>query len=140
MNRSSIRPCILLLLTSALLPAQSARRASRTLMDRFEKLSCAVVQIQTGNETGTAFFISADGDLVTAAHVVFEKMFGTAGNLQVLLTITRKPNLRITSGAASGTEVPLLPLTILDVDRAVQDVALLKTTIRPECYLPIGDS
>jgi S1-C subfamily serine protease len=111
-----------------------------SLDNRFEKLSCAVVQIQTGKETGTAFFVSADGDIVTAAHVVYDKKFTVSENGQVGIANTRKPGLKIIRGIGSETEVPIVPLSATDDERAVGDLALLKTGIKSNCFLKIGDS
>ncbi len=44
------------------------------LEQRSKNLSCALVLIVAGNRAGTGFYISADGDIATAAHVLGNKI------------------------------------------------------------------
>jgi hypothetical protein len=40
-----------------------------TLAERYAKLACAVVRVQTAEGGGTGFFVDGNGTLITAAHV-----------------------------------------------------------------------
>src|SRR5690348_12825717 len=48
----------------------SGHRETNNLERRFEALKCAMAVVDSGLEQGTGFFISADGDMVTAFHVL----------------------------------------------------------------------
>src|SRR6202021_1480549 len=48
--------------------------------ERFEAIKCAIVQVYRGEQAvgtpyGTGFYVSADGDIVTAAHVLGDKVW-----------------------------------------------------------------
>src|SRR5271169_5681297 len=61
-------------------------RDSDNLQQRYEDLRCALVFIQAGNRTGTGFYVSPDGDIVTASHVIGDRSFIHNG-AQMLITI-----------------------------------------------------
>src|SRR5467141_3050483 len=45
------------------------------LQQRFQSLKCALVLIEAGPRLGTGFYVSADGDVVTASHVLGDRSF-----------------------------------------------------------------
>src|SRR5579864_6079703 len=57
-----------------------AHRDSDNLAQRFNELKCALVLIRTANGFGTGFFVSRDGDIATASHVLGQRMFTSEDN------------------------------------------------------------
>src|SRR5689334_15680168 len=53
----------------------ASHRDADNLRSRFEMLKCALVLIESGQKVGTGFYISRDGDLATASHVLGDRMF-----------------------------------------------------------------
>ena len=107
----------------------------RQLTDRYARLSCAVVLVQSEKEFGTGFFIDGDGTLATAAHVIFDKTWTRQGD-QPVLSLTRKQKLRIVM--KDGT---IHPFTV-DGDNAQAkhdagfDLAEVKIPdLPPTCYI-----
>jgi S1-C subfamily serine protease len=112
----------------------------KPLSERYDKLSCAVVQITQDQGGGTGFFISADGDLVTAAHVAINRAFSEPepGNLKI--DVDYKPGLRIRrKGNGEAMALQRLPkLSRVDNKRAMSDLVILRTGIKTPCFLKIG--
>jgi hypothetical protein len=111
---------------------------SRTLEERYTALSCGLVIIQAGPSLGTGFYISPDGDLVTALHVLGTETFAPGAgsswniNLQHPVTVTIK------------TQKETFPLNLegnlqADGDTWGTDVTILKTGKPTECWFKIGD-
>src|ERR1051326_1616201 len=110
-----------------------------TLTTRFKKLSCAIVQIKSGNESGTGFFINDSGTIATAAHVVFDTEY--SGTLQdPIVTINPKNNVTVRTIDAQDKPVELQRLSTQDAERATADVALFESHLKPLCHLQIGDA
>ena len=85
--------CILFLAGIAF--AKHPESAAQTLAERYDRLSCAVVQITFEGGTGTRFFINANADVLTAAHVALNRVFSEPAADQTKLDISYKPGLRI---------------------------------------------
>jgi S1-C subfamily serine protease len=112
---------------------------SEDLASRFEKLSCAVVQVRSANETGTAFFVDKDGTLATVAHVLYDKKFHIAGN-DVVVDLTAKQSLNITTHDGKTIQLNVSAPSQEDRRKALFDLALLKTGTQSPCFIPLGDS
>jgi S1-C subfamily serine protease len=110
---------------------------TQTLAERYDRLSCAVVQITFDGGTGTGFFINADGDVLTAAHVALNRVFSEPVAGQTKLDIDYKPGLRIIHNGKPLEPLSLPKLQPADVLRATADLAILQTGLKTDCYLPV---
>ncbi len=129
-------------LLACLLPALVPAARPSPLNDlptRYQRLACAVVQVQSDNETGTAFFVDDSGTLATVAHVLYDKKFRLVGN-NVVVDLTKKPGLRIK--IADGQVIPLnVPEPSAgDQQKALFDLASVKTGLHSPCFIPLGNS
>jgi hypothetical protein len=108
-----------------------------TLAERFERLSCAVIQVLTYPETGTGVFIDKDGTILTASHVVHDKQWILTSAQQIQLMLTPRQNIRYRPFL--GEPVSVLTPTITDEDRdmAAYDLALLHTGNPQKCFIPV---
>ncbi len=110
-----------------------------TLAERFKALSCAVVQVVQANGVGTGFFISANGDLITAAHVGLMRQFFEGGPGIVGINIDYEPGLRFIQNGREVKGNVLPKLTPDDAIRATSDLAILHTGIHTDCFLRIRE-
>jgi S1-C subfamily serine protease len=108
-----------------------------TLPERYQRLSCAVVRIETSEGMGTGFFTDAEGTLATAAHVVFTREVRQSG-AQARLSVELISELTLEYVDGRKQAVKLQPLGQHDADLAVFDLALLKTGLKSPCFIPIG--
>jgi len=114
------------------------KRATPDLTARFERVSCAVIRIESAGNQGTAFFISKDGTLVTAAHNLLDRSYSLEKG-QVRVTVTAKQNIR--ARLNDGREVPLtVSLGPEDAARATADLAIVRTGLQTPCFLRLGKS
>ena len=112
-------------------------RDEDNLEQRFSDLRCALVLIQSGNKIGTGFFVSEDGDIATASHVLGDRVFNAdSGSLQ--LDLTMPIDFQITNSTGSAIAVPSGNIVHND-DAWEADVAILKTKMHPPCWLAMGD-
>jgi len=107
------------------------------LSDRFDRVSCSVVQVIHNEGMGSGFFISADGDVVTAAHVGLNRVFSEPIPGALRIDIDYKPGLRIIRPGHPPEFLSLPKLQPSDVVRATSDLVILKTGVRTKCYLPL---
>jgi S1-C subfamily serine protease len=122
------------------LPLHAAKRSKpRTLAERFQKLACAVVQIIQSNGAGTGFFVSAEGDIITAAHVGLSRQFSEPMPNMVGLTIDYAPSIRFFQNGHELKGSTLPKLTKDDVIRATSDLIVLHTGIRAPCFLTVRE-
>jgi S1-C subfamily serine protease len=107
------------------------------LAARYEKLSRAVVRIETALGGGTGFFINSTGRMVTAAHVVFDRSFIGSSTQFALKLAPRWPASAVFH---DGIKKPLpnLNLSQIDVENAAFDLAVVETGLASPDYLPIG--
>jgi hypothetical protein len=116
----------------------AAHRDQDNLPLRFSDIRCALVLIQAGPHLGTGFFISADGDLVTASHVLGDRMFSALPNGAINVTIAIPSQIMITDSTGKQTEVSARNVEY-NPDAWVADVARIKTGISTSCWLREGD-
>ena len=90
----------------------ASHRDSDNLAQRYEDLKCALVLIEAGNQQGTGFFISADGNVATASHVLGQRSFSKLpnGHIHVDFALPQRSLLPIAS--ASGQRFLLVPASI----------------------------
>ena len=111
-----------------------------TLSNRYGRLNCSIVQIASPGSSGSGFFISADGELVTAAHVALNRQFSEPQPGKIQIQIDYKPGLRLIRNGLNPTVLNLPKLGPLDVLRAINDLAVLKTGVKTDCFLPLSTS
>ena len=128
---------IALAVGKAALPTDALAQAS--LSARYAKLACAVVQLRTNDEVGTGFFINSEGDIASAAHVVYDRSY-TTGPLGLEPHVTVKVGLRVVQPGLQDIAVP--PQTIIpnDLLNANHDLAIIKTGNPTKCFLQQDDS
>jgi hypothetical protein len=95
------RSCVVLVLSISFgfsAEKKPVPKPSTDLASRYSRLSCAVVQVIHDSGAGTGFFISADGDILTAAHVALNRNFSEPAlsgvNYFFALTTTISPYRR----------------------------------------------
>jgi S1-C subfamily serine protease len=112
----------------------ASHRDTDNLASRFDQLKCALVLIQAGARLGTGFYISADGDVATASHVLADRTFSRNpnGTIQVNLSV---PNiLQLTTSKGERLEISATTIEV-NPDAWLADVARLRTGTRPGCWL-----
>jgi S1-C subfamily serine protease len=111
-----------------------------SLVSRYARMSCAVVQISEPSSTGTGVFINGDGDLLTAAHVVLNRSFSVDAAGDLVTTVTFKVGLQYRREGAVAQPVAISKPTPDDAERASADLAIVKTGDKTGCFIPLGDS
>ncbi len=109
-----------------------------SLEDRFPALACSLVVIQTGNRLGTGFYINADGDLVTALHVLGDKIFEPQNTGGIKISLVHVPTATIKNHKEEFS-VKLDGNLQTDGDTWGTDITVLKTGRPTDCWLKIGD-
>jgi S1-C subfamily serine protease len=116
-------------------------RDANNLEQRYKDLACALVVIRSGHRTGTGFFISADGDVATAAHVLGDRIWDTAHPQalgQVRIDLTTPPVMSITDHKNVKTDVTHFQIE-KNGDAWSTDVAVLKTRVKSPCWFRLGN-
>ena len=103
-----------------------AHRDPDNLEQRFDQLKCALVLIESGPTLGTGFYISKDGDIATASHVLGDRSFSLNPNGTIKISIALPPVFYVTDCKGKRTEVSATRLE-LNPDAWVADVARVKT-------------
>jgi len=99
-------------------------------------LKCALVFIRAGNRTGTGFYVSPDGDIVTASHVIGDRTFVHSGT-QMIVTIPI-PNEIVIKTDTTEFRVPSSAVEV-NADDWMYDLALIKTAKSAQCWLQKSD-
>lgn len=110
-----------------------AHRDTDNLTDRYDELKCALVLIRTPTEFGTGFFISPDGDIATASHVLGQRTWMVQDG-KLIVNIAMPLLFTVVDSENKSTEVPF-DYADTNGDAWGADVALLKTGIKPGCWL-----
>ena len=112
--------------------------ADHTLTDRYEATICGIAFIQTESGSGTGFFINPEGDMVTASHVVSDKVFSQSpAGVNMNVTVAKQINVTV----SGGQTVPIKreSVDLGDLSEASYDLAFIKTGIKPKCFIPLGN-
>src|SRR5258708_6519763 len=104
------------------------------LQQRFDDLKCAIVLIESGPRLGTGFYISGDGDIATASHVLGDRAFSRNPNATINVSIAIPRMLLLTNSKGERMEVPATTVEI-NPDAWLADVARIKTGKQPSCWL-----
>src|SRR5262249_11191049 len=112
----------------------SSHRDENNLEQRYNELKCALVLIQAGNKLGTGFFISADGDVATASHVLGDRTFALTPQGTVNVSIAIPDELQVTDSSGRKVKVPGKN-TEVNGDAWLADVAKFKTGMKTGCWL-----
>ena len=112
----------------------ASHRDTDNLATRFDQLRCALVLIQAGPRLGTGFYVSADGDVATASHVLADRTFSRNPNGTITVNLAVPTMLQITNSKGEHLQVPA---TTVDVnpDAWLADVARFKSGTKPACWL-----
>jgi len=114
-----------------------SHRDTENLESRYKDLACALAVIQSGNHLGTGFYISSDGDVVTASHVLGDRTFSLDGQ-QLRITIPLPPEILIKNSVQEFT-IPSGTSVENNADDWSADLALLKTGRPAPCWIKFGD-
>ena len=112
----------------------ASHRDTDNLAARFDQLKCALVLIQAGPRLGTGFYISADGDVATASHVLADRTFSRNPSGMITVNLAVPAMLQITNSKGEHLQVSA---TTIDVnpDAWLADVAQFKSGTKPACWL-----
>jgi Trypsin-like peptidase domain len=118
----------------------TSHRENDNLERRSMSLGCALVLINAGDRTGTGFYVSSDGDVATAAHVVGDKVVAEMPGGQFLVDIISPAKISVKSNDGNPPIV-YSTNTILqnNPDAFAADVALLRTGKKVSCWLSTAD-
>lgn len=109
-------------------------REPENLEQRFNDLQCSLVLIDAGPRAGTGFYISGDGDLVTASHVLGDRVFARTADRSISVSMTIPATIHITNSKGERSEVPGSAVE-QNPDAWLSDVALIRTGIKTSCWL-----
>lgn len=112
----------------------ASHRDSDNLEQRFEDLKCALVLIEAGPRVGTGFYISGDGDVATASHVLGDRTFERNPDSSIKITILMPQVLALTNSKGQRMEVSALAVEN-NADAWGADVARIKTATKTSCWL-----
>ncbi len=100
--------------------------------EKFKRLRPSIVEVQVGERrSGTGFFVSADGYVLTALHVVGK--FEVQDNRFV---VTFLENIQVVLN--DGRKLPAQGVPNPAEDSALHDIALLKVDIKNSSFLRLG--
>jgi hypothetical protein len=117
----------------------ASHRDSDNIRERFEELKCALVLIESGPRLGTGFYVSADGDVATAAHVLGDRSFTLNPQRQINVNFALPTTIYVTDSAGARAEVSTPTAVENNPDAWLADVARVKTGKRTGCWLRQGD-
>ncbi len=100
---------------------------------RFAALKCTLVLISRPGSSGTGSFISSDGDVATASHVLGDRTFKTASEAG----INMPSEFTITDCTGKATTVPSSSVEI-NGDTWGADLAVLRTGIHTQDWLRLS--
>jgi hypothetical protein len=112
----------------------AAHRDTDNLAQRFDDLKCALVLIEAGQKLGTGFYVSGDGDVATASHVLGDRTFSLAPNNAITVTMSAPKSFWITNSRGERSEISAEKIET-NPDAWVADVARLRTGKSTSCWL-----
>jgi hypothetical protein len=111
---------------------------------RFEAAKCALVQIIRevpgggASSYGTGFYISDDGDIVTASHVVGDRVWTDKEEGGVTVDLNAPDHFKVVENSGNTYNVPQ---TAIETNREAwgSDLAHIATGRKVKCWLSVGD-
>jgi hypothetical protein len=110
--------------------------------ERFDEVKCAIVQIFQGSATvgtpyGTGFYVSSAGDIVTASHVVGQRIW-THKDGGVTVDLETPESLTVVNNSG---EAYVFSKSDIEEDRDAwaADLVRISTKRKTKCWLAIGD-
>ena len=119
---------------SALHHILAPHRDVDNLEQRFDDLKCALVLIERGQTIGTGFYISDDGDVATASHVLGDRTFSRNPNGSIQVNIAVPPEFFVTNNKGERISIPARLIDV-NADSWLSDVARIKTGTKTSCRL-----
>ncbi len=105
---------------------------------RFNDIKCALVLISRPGSVGTGVFISADGDIATASHVLGDRAFKSLPDGTYEAGLNMPAFFTITDCHGNSTEVPNAKVES-NGDAWGVDLAVLRSGIHSNCWLATDD-
>ena len=115
-----------------------SHRDTDTLQQRFEQLKCALVLIEAGPRLGTGFYISSDGDVATASHVLGERTFSRNPDSTIKVDFAIPETIFLNNSKGERIQVSAR-LIENNPDGWLADVARIKTGTKTGCWLKEGN-
>lgn len=119
-------------------PPKKQSRIHDDLPQRFIDIQCALVLIQSGPRLGTGFYISHDGDLATASHVLGDRTFSSDPDGAITAKLAMPQTITITNFKGEKSEIST-HLVESNPDAWASDVARIKSGVVPSCWLSEAD-
>jgi S1-C subfamily serine protease len=104
------------------------------LEQRFNELKSALVLIDRGTALGTGFYVSSDGDVATASHVIGDRTFSRNAEGKIVVKISVPTIFTMTNSKGEKLSVSGQGLE-QNPDAWLADVARIKTGSHPDCWL-----
>jgi len=117
--------------------AQVPKPSSGDLSRRFDDIRCALVVIQSGVRQGTGFYISADGDIATASHILGNRIITEKNDGTFELKIGIPPVMTITNSKGENSDFAASSIDV-NGDAWAADVAVIKSGKATRCWLRTG--
>jgi S1-C subfamily serine protease len=111
------------------------RHDSDNLERRSISLGCALVLITAGDKTGSGFYISPDGDVATAAHVIGDEVIAEMPDGQLLISITSPAKISVKNSDGNSTVYSTNKILQNNPAAWFADVARLRTGKKVSCWL-----
>jgi hypothetical protein len=125
--------------TISLIGLPLVARPDEGLVERFAKMSCAVVHIHAPSDLGTGFFVDDKGTLVTAAHVITKRHCAdTPNGGECVPNATLSAPISILFSDGHSEQLPEITLNDEDKKIAQYDLIRLATGVKSPCYIALS--
>ncbi|MGA2370418.1 MAG: serine protease [Candidatus Korobacteraceae bacterium] len=109
------------------------------LQQRYENLKCALVLLKSPTRAGSGFYISSDGDILTASHVLGERIYSLNPNHTIQVSITNLPDKITVESGKDKFDLHKQDIEINGDDWLV-DLAVLHSGKPTSCWLAAADT
>lgn len=119
-------------------PPKHWQKDGGNLEQRYGEIKCSLLLISTADGYGTGFFVSADGDVATASHVLGQRSYTSLPDNKIKVDLAIPSTFEITDD--KGTKTTLRADQVeKNGDAWGADVALVKTGIKTNCWPASAD-